>query len=83
TSGKLTLLHQHRITELDHEAGKVSGALAINEATGEEVRFAASAVVLATGGINGSHKECRANWPVDRPQPTRMLNGAHPYADGR
>ena len=40
-AGKLTLLHQHRVTALDHEAGKVSGALAINEATGEDVRLAA------------------------------------------
>jgi predicted oxidoreductase len=40
-------------------------------------------VVIATGGINGDHKQCRANWPAERPQPETMLNGAHPYADGR
>lgn len=80
---QLTLLHQHRVTELAQQAGQVSGALAINETSGESVRLNASTVVIATGGINGSHQECRKNWPVDRPQPTTMLNGAHPYADGR
>lgn len=83
TGGRLTVLHRHRITGLEHQAGRVRGALAINEATGEEVRLLAPAVVLATGGINGSHEECRANWPADRPMPTQMLNGAHPFADGQ
>jgi len=83
TGGRLTLLHQHRITGLVHQGGKVSGAVAINEQTGEEVHFSAPAVVLAMGGINGSHSECRANWPSDRPQPSQMLNGAHPFADGK
>lgn len=82
-AGKLILMHQHRITALDHQAGRVSGAVAINEQTGEEIRFEANNVVLAMGGINGSHDECRANWPKHRPQPADMLNGAHPFADGK
>ncbi len=82
-NGRLTLLHRHRINGLDHEAGKVSGAVAIDEASGEEVRFRAPVVVLAMGGINGHHDECRANWPKDRPQPATMLNGAHPFANGK
>jgi predicted oxidoreductase len=61
----------------------VSGALAINEADGSEVRLSAPVVVLAMGGINGSHEETRANWPQHRPLPATMLNGAHPFADGR
>src|SRR5690554_7902820 len=60
--GRLTLLHRHRITGLDHQGGNVCGAMAIDETTGEEVRFEAPNVVLAMGGINGSHAECRANW---------------------
>ncbi|MBY6034249.1 FAD-dependent oxidoreductase [Marinobacter daepoensis] len=81
--GRLQLYHQHRILGLDHQAGTVSGAVAINNNTGEEVHFRAPAVVLAMGGINGSHNECRANWPADRPRPASMLNGAHPFADGK
>jgi len=83
TDGRLTILHRHRITGLDHQAGQVCGALAINEETGVEVRFSAPAVVLAMGGLNGSHEQCRANWPEHRPRPASMLNGAHPYADGK
>ncbi|WP_264756321.1 FAD-binding protein [Marinobacter vulgaris] len=74
SAGKLTLLHQHRITALDHEAGKVCSAVAINEASGSEVRLTFPAVVLATGDINGSHRECRADWPVARPQPARFFH---------
>ena len=81
--GRLTLLHRHRITGLDHQGGNVCGAIAIDETTGEEVRFEAPNVVLAMGGINGSHAECRTNWPKHRPQPATMLNGAHPLADGK
>lgn len=83
SNGRLTLLHRHRIIGLEHTAGKVSGAMACNEDNGESVRFTAPVVVLAMGGINGSHDQCRANWPNDRPLPATMLNGAHPFADGK
>ena len=81
--GKLTLLTQHRVTALESSAGQVSGAVAVDETTGAEVRLGAPVVVLAMGGINGSHEETRANWPQDRPLPATMLNGAHPFADGK
>jgi predicted oxidoreductase len=83
TGGRLHLLHRHRVLGLESEAGRTCGALALDEATGREVRLRAGAVVLAMGGINGGHAECRANWPADRRLPARMLNGAHPFADGR
>lgn len=79
----LTILHNHRITELDTDAGKVIGATAINESAQEEVHFHAKQVVLAMGGINGSHAETRRNWPQERAIPATMLNGAHPFADGK
>ncbi len=81
--GKLQILHRHRVTHLDHSGGAVSGARAIAEETGAETRIEAPIVVLATGGINGSHEQARANWPKDRPMPATMLNGAHPYSDGK
>ena len=83
SGGRLTLLHGHRVTALEHVGGRVSGALAVDEATGREQRLQADIVVLATGGINGSHEQCRNNWPKQRPIPATMLNGAHPIADGR
>ncbi|WP_342113413.1 FAD-dependent oxidoreductase [Pseudoduganella sp. OTU4001] len=81
--GRLTLLSRTRITGLDHAAGTVSGATGVDEDTGAELRFAAPVVVLAMGGINGGHDEVRANWPAGRALPASMLNGAHPYSDGK
>jgi predicted oxidoreductase len=81
--GRLTLLHGHRVTQLDRSAGKIGGAVAVDERSGAEVRIDAPVVVLAMGGINGNHAEVRANWPKDRPMPAAMLNGAHPFADGK
>ena len=80
--GKLTLLHNHSITSLIKEGNSVTGATGTNDATGETIEFRAGTVVLATGGINGSHDEVRKNWPADRAIPDTMLNGAHPFADG-
>lgn len=81
--GRLTVLHRHRVVSLDRTGGAVSGVVAINEETGAEILIAAPLTVLAMGGINGSHEEARANWVKGRPLPTAMLNGAHPFADGR
>jgi predicted oxidoreductase len=80
--GRLTLLHRHRATALERRAGRVCGALVLDEASGTEQRVEAEVVVLATGGINGSHDQARRHWPGDRPPPACMLNGAHPFADG-
>ncbi|RTL66683.1 MAG: FAD-dependent oxidoreductase [Hyphomicrobiales bacterium] len=81
--GRLTLLHRHRITALETSGGAISGAVGVNEETGGEARFAAPLIVLAMGGINGGHEEARANWVKGRPLPHSMLNGAHPFADGK
>ncbi|CAM5788958.1 FAD-dependent oxidoreductase [Ottowia pentelensis] len=80
--GRLSLLHRHRVTGLERHGGQIAGVNAIDEATGAELRLQAPVVVLAMGGINGSHAEARKNWPADRPCPAAMLNGAHPLADG-
>lgn len=81
--GRLTVLSRHRVTQIEHQAGAMSGALAVNEETGEDVRLSAPSVVLAMGGINGSQEQARANWPASRPMPQTMLNGAHPISDGK
>lgn len=81
--GKLKIYHQHRISELVIDNGLATGAVAINEKNNESVIFQAKKVVLAMGGINGSPEEVRKNWRSDRKLPTAMLNGAHPFADGK
>lgn len=83
SDNRLTLLHRHRVSELIKVDDRVVGALGVNEETNEQVQFHAPVVVMATGGINGSHTECRINWPEHRALPGTMLNGAHPYADGK
>ncbi|HET8870596.1 MAG TPA: FAD-dependent oxidoreductase [Aquabacterium sp.] len=83
TGGKLTVLHRHRVVSVDRSAGVIAGAVAINEETQDAVQLSAPVVVLAMGGINGSESETRANWPADRSMPSQMLNGAHPFADGK
>lgn len=80
--GRLQLLHQHRVVGLEHQAGRIDGAVARCEHSGREVRLQAPVVVLAMGGINGSSEQVRSHWPADRPMPAAMLNGAHPFADG-
>lgn len=81
--GLLTILHRHSIDSLDCRDGRVTGASGTNDQTGERVSLTAKRVVIATGGLNGSHKQTHANWPQDRPIPKTMLNGAHPHADGK
>lgn len=83
TNNRLTLLSNHEIVGLESHNGVVRGANGINHDTGQTVQFAAQTVVLAMGGINGSHEQARANWPPTRPLPATMLNGAHPFANGK
>ena len=80
--GRLTLLHGHRVTTLDYQAGRITGAIAVDVASGAQRQLLAPVVVVATGGLNGSHQQAIANWPADQPRPASMLNGAHPFADG-
>ncbi|MBZ0088119.1 MAG: FAD-dependent oxidoreductase [Thermomonas sp.] len=81
--GKLTLLHRHSVIGLEYGLGRMAGATARNDDTGAEVRLDAPVVVIATGGINGSHAQARRNWPIQQPLPTQMLNGASPLSDGK
>lgn len=86
TDNRLNLFHQHSVVELiNKNTGTtlaVKGAIAKNDVTGEELHFKANDIVIATGGLNGSHKAVRKNWPKHRVMPETMLNGAHPFADG-
>jgi hypothetical protein len=84
SGGRLTLLQPPpRDRRWRPRAGGRERRVAINEATGRGAP-AAPVVVLAMGGINGSHEETRANWPQHRPclppcstAPTRLPTGLH------
>lgn len=83
SSKRLTLLCNHEVIQLESINGVVCGASAINHDTGNMVQFSSEVVVLAMGGINGGLEQTRANWLPGRPMPASMLNGAHPYSDGK
>ncbi len=81
--GRLRVLSGHRVVGLERRAGDVCSAVVQPEAGGDALRIDAPRVVLAMGGLNGSTEQVVANWPADRTRPAAMLNGAHPFSDGR
>lgn len=83
SGGRLTLLSGHRVVAIDSSGGRIAGGQVEQEASGVQSRIEAPVVVLAMGGINGSLEQAIANWPAERPRPAELLNGAHPFADGR
>lgn len=82
-SGNLTVLHQHRATDLDMRNGVTLGCNGVDEQSGETFSVAAENTIIATGGINGSEEQVKRHWPPHwPPAPSRILNGAHPFSDG-
>ncbi|RZI44556.1 FAD-binding dehydrogenase [Herbaspirillum sp. HC18] len=82
-SDALTLMFQHKVDALTTDAGRVSGCRGVDERTGEEFTATADAVLVATGGINGSIDRVRENWHAEwRTPPVTILNGSHKFADG-
>ncbi|KAA3640662.1 MAG: FAD-binding dehydrogenase [Bacteroidetes bacterium] len=78
----LTLLFQHRVTELIVQNGKVCGLTGIDEKKNEDFE-ASGVVVVASGGVNGSIEKVKANWPKKWGEaPEEILNGSHEYAIG-
>ena len=57
-NGRLTILHECRVTELLNENGRAVGAVAVKEKTGEELRFSAKHVVLAMVASTAAPKKC-------------------------
>ena len=83
TRARLQVLSRHRVTALASSAGHVNTAVVVDEDTGRQRHLHASAIVLAMGGINGTHEQTIANWPKAQALPRSMLNGAHPNSDGK
>ncbi len=81
-AGRLTLLFEHSVEGLSTEAGAVIGCEGTSASGEFEAR--ADAVVIAAGGIAGSHDRVRKVWPRDQwgEPPEIMLNGSIPEADG-
>ncbi len=58
----LKVFHEHTITELLKEGGRIAGAFGYNRPTGELLCFHSAAVVLATGGVGKSFKVTSNSW---------------------
>ena len=81
---RLTLLCGHRVESLLTSAGGVHGCSGLREDTGVPFEAEAPVVVVAAGGINGNLDLVRHHWHADWSRPPQgLLNGAHPFADGR
>lgn len=82
-AGNLQIRFQHRVQELDRQAGRLCGCSGMDEARGQAFRVQAEHVIMANGGITGNMEMVRRHWPSDwPPAPSHMLNGCHPNNDG-
>ncbi|GAA3904161.1 FAD-binding dehydrogenase [Microbacterium invictum] len=95
-NGRVTVLARHRVTELTITDGAVTGVTgeilapsgaARGVASSREVvgdfKIAASAVIVASGGIGGNHDLVRAQWPSRLgTAPESMVTGVPAYVDG-
>ena len=83
-AGQLQICFRHRVDELVQTAGAVTGCVGVDESNGQNFSARADVTLVATGGINGSLEKVRQHWPPtwNRP-PEVILNGSHPYADGK
>jgi uncharacterized protein len=84
TADNLAFRFNARVSELVFTNGRVTGCRGEDEKTGEAFEYAADAVVIAAGGLNGSDKVIRDNWHPDwgTSPPEKILCGSHKYADG-
>jgi predicted oxidoreductase len=81
---RLELRFGHRAERLLLSQGRVAGVAGTCEDTGEAFACHAPAVLVASGGFAGDLDEVRRHWPAAAgPPPAELLNGAHPFADGR
>ncbi len=80
----LTLRFGHRVESLFESGTRIAGARGVTEDGGEDFLACADAVLVATGGINGSIDRVRRHWPAAwHSPPATILNGSHRFADGR
>ncbi|HEV3228864.1 MAG TPA: FAD-binding dehydrogenase [Solirubrobacteraceae bacterium] len=79
----LDVRFRSRVSELLIADGEVTGCRVVGEDGGPERDVAASAVVVAAGGIGGNLDLVRREWPANLGAPPQnILMGSHYYADG-
>ncbi|HSZ42901.1 MAG TPA: FAD-binding dehydrogenase [Trebonia sp.] len=97
-NGTLEFRFRHKVDELIVTNGTVEGVAGTvlepddaprgrptNRITARSFQLRAQAVIVAAGGIGGSHDLVRQAWPADRlgEPPRHMLSGVPAHVDGR
>jgi len=70
-----------RVSELTRSKGAIDGVTVVHERTGEETRYKAAAILLATGGFQNNLDMVRKYWAGPNP-PQNLLKGAGHFATG-
>lgn len=81
-ANKLTLLFNHKVTQLEKTINKITGCSGTK--LEGDFYFSAEHTIVACGGINGDLERVKKEWdPVYGQPPTNMLNGSDPICDGK
>jgi len=98
TNGLIELCFRHRVTGIVKSDNAVTGVKGevlkpsevlrgqeSNREVAGEFEYAASAIIVASGGIGGNHELVRKNWPEERlgPAPKFMVTGVPHHVDGK
>ncbi len=79
----LRTLFAHRVENFSVESERVNGCVGVREDDATAFTASAGAVIVTTGGVNGSIERVRKNWHADwGTPPETLLTGAHKYSDG-
>ena len=81
-TGRVEFQCHVKVTALLRSGGKVTGVEGAHERTGRTLRWEAPAVVLATGGFQGSLEVVKRNWPAGLEVPETILIGGGIHALG-
>ncbi|WP_041416251.1 FAD-dependent oxidoreductase [Shewanella halifaxensis] len=83
-TGKLNILHRHKVVRPTTDRGTVIGVEVKNEQSQAVFLINAAHVVIACGGINGSSERVKQNWKLPCEQVAEApFNGANPISDGQ
>ncbi len=79
----LKIYFNHKVHEIIAENRKAVGLKITNEKNNEYIEAYGKAIIIATGGINGSIEKVRKYWHKDWGNPPEViLNGSHQFALG-
>ncbi len=79
----LEIRFHHKVDKILTQGGRVVGVSGMDESNEMPFKVKAENTIVATGGLGGDIEQVKRNWHSDwGTPPEKILNGAHPYADG-